>query len=96
MALIACPECGREVSTAAASCPNCGTPLRGSAPETVVAREGCFLQTLNIGCMGCGGIIALFILLAVLGGIFGGLFDNEPADPDLRVLDDSVAEAPQR
>lgn len=28
MALIACPECGRQVSSAAASCPHCGHPLR--------------------------------------------------------------------
>ncbi len=27
MALIACPECGREISTAAQSCPACGYPL---------------------------------------------------------------------
>lgn len=37
MALIACPECGREVSTAAKSCPACGFPVAeklpvGSAP----------------------------------------------------------------
>ena len=29
MALIDCPECGREISSSAASCPNCGYPLRG-------------------------------------------------------------------
>ena len=27
MSLIKCPECGREVSTAAKSCPNCGFPV---------------------------------------------------------------------
>ena len=27
MALIACPECGKEVSTEAAACPGCGYPL---------------------------------------------------------------------
>lgn len=27
MALILCPECGREISDAAAACPNCGFPL---------------------------------------------------------------------
>ena len=29
MALIKCPECGKEVSTNADTCPNCGTPLAG-------------------------------------------------------------------
>lgn len=27
MALINCPECGKEISDKAASCPNCGTPI---------------------------------------------------------------------
>ena len=27
MALVKCPECGREVSDAAASCPGCGHPI---------------------------------------------------------------------
>ena len=27
MAMITCPECGREVSDKAASCPNCGAPI---------------------------------------------------------------------
>lgn len=27
MALINCPECGKEVSDKAANCPNCGYPL---------------------------------------------------------------------
>src|SRR2546421_1673725 len=27
MALLACPECGRSVSSAATSCPHCGNPL---------------------------------------------------------------------
>ena len=28
MALISCPECSKQVSTQAQSCPNCGYPLR--------------------------------------------------------------------
>ena len=27
MALINCPECGKEISDQAVSCPNCGTPI---------------------------------------------------------------------
>ena len=30
MALINCPECGKEVSSTAVSCPHCGTPIAGS------------------------------------------------------------------
>lgn len=27
MALISCPECGKQISDKASSCPNCGTPI---------------------------------------------------------------------
>jgi hypothetical protein len=27
MALIACPECGKQVSNSAPACPNCGAPI---------------------------------------------------------------------
>ena len=27
MALITCPECGKEISSQASSCPNCGAPV---------------------------------------------------------------------
>ncbi|HXX31435.1 MAG TPA: PH domain-containing protein [Myxococcaceae bacterium] len=32
MALIACPECGKQVSSQAASCPHCGIGLAGARP----------------------------------------------------------------
>ena len=41
MALIYCPECGHEISTAAVACPNCGRPLsahRVPAAPPVVAQ----------------------------------------------------------
>lgn len=28
MAMISCPECGREISDQAATCPHCGTPIK--------------------------------------------------------------------
>lgn len=40
MALVECPECKRQVSTAAAACPGCGFPVRNtsaSAAETATA-----------------------------------------------------------
>ncbi len=52
MALIACPECGREVSDRAPSCPHCGVPLGAALPAaarpafsslgapTIVVRSG--------------------------------------------------------
>jgi membrane protein YdbS with pleckstrin-like domain len=43
MTLIACKECGKQVSTLAAFCPNCGAPPRGAAvaaPAPVAAVQG--------------------------------------------------------
>ena len=36
MALIKCPECGREISDKAAACPNCGCPLSEMITSGVV------------------------------------------------------------
>lgn len=56
MALMQCPECGREVSTHASSCPGCGYPLQPQPPTQsalqsthvwgrVVAALGAWLVT---------------------------------------------------
>jgi hypothetical protein len=55
MALINCPECGKEISDKAISCPNCGNPMRnnsasveiGDGEELLVFPE--LPQDLNIG-----------------------------------------------
>jgi len=42
MALIKCPECGKEISDKAPACPNCGIPLRREDRGTydvVITRE---------------------------------------------------------
>lgn len=40
MALINCPDCGKEVSTSAVACPNCGHPMATSpVEERTVVRE---------------------------------------------------------
>jgi membrane protein YdbS with pleckstrin-like domain len=40
MALISCPECGKEVSSRAASCPHCGFGLAGTAAPVAAAALG--------------------------------------------------------
>src|SRR5262245_9112134 len=39
MALIDCPECGRQVSTAAQACPSCGFPLAAQRAQPATARD---------------------------------------------------------
>lgn len=39
MAIIKCPECGKEISDKATSCPSCGFPLLKGQPEKEKAKE---------------------------------------------------------
>ena len=67
MAIIQCPECKSNVFDKAESCPNCAFPINSKfrteqAPES---KEGCFLQTLNIGCVIIFAINALIIVIGI-------------------------------
>src|SRR5437762_561907 len=47
MPVIACPDCGRDVSTLAPACPHCGRPSPGmSAPSTSAAPSSITEETL--------------------------------------------------
>lgn len=52
MALIKCPECGKEISDKAATCPNCGMPLRkedrGTYDVTITREKQRFLVNPKI------------------------------------------------
>ena len=39
MALIQCPECGKEISDKASTCPNCGCPIKVDKPATDNSSE---------------------------------------------------------
>ena len=54
--LIDCKECNNKVSDKAISCPNCGNVLNKAS----VKNDGCFIQTLNIG---CGIFLIIFLKL---------------------------------
>lgn len=67
-----CPYCAEEILIDAKKCKFCGEYLdenlrkQNKPPETkVVAKEGCFLQTLNAGCV--------FILILIGGIILAGI-----------------------
>lgn len=55
MPLVSCPDCRRDVSPRAPSCPHCGAPIaRGQAPLAEVhgaGTEGLFLKSMNLGCL---------------------------------------------
>ena len=39
MALIKCPECGKDVSTSAEACPHCGFPIKNNAANKQKAED---------------------------------------------------------
>ncbi len=75
MSLILCPECGHEVSTTAAACPNCARPMHApplAERKVVVAqpvdREGGF-PTWALIPIGLLGVVLMFVAyLAFRGG----------------------------
>ena len=50
MALVACPECTKQISTLAAACPHCGYPMQGKIVAQIKLPS---LQLRN--CMDCSG-----------------------------------------
>ena len=64
MAIIKCKECGQEISSKAENCPKCGNPINEKS------KEGCFLQTLNTGCL----FLVVFVLLVLVISIISSFF----------------------
>lgn len=65
MALISCPECLKKISDNAEYCPSCGFPI--NAPKVYKPKgTGCFMQTLNTGCL---IVVVIIIIAIVLAGI---------------------------
>lgn len=47
MALVKCPECGKEISSKAAACPNCGNPMPKQMCDIIFQR----LSTMMVAVM---------------------------------------------
>lgn len=64
MALIKCPECGKEISDKAKACPNCGCPLEQKEEPVNVQTHRYTVKKNNIGKV----IIAIMVfIIAVIG-----------------------------
>ncbi len=66
MALITCPDCNKTISDTAPTCPQCGRVMKSPVAPLKVKGEGCFLQTMNVGCAIVFAIIALIFIFAVM------------------------------
>lgn len=71
MALIKCPECGKEISDSAVSCPNCGTPIAARKAAAAARKD-----------QRSGKKAALILLgLILLLGFVGSLTKSRPSSP---------------
>ena len=74
MATKTCPYCNEEIQLEAKKCKHCGEYLdpklrRKNKSESNEPKEGCFLQTLNIGCIIVVIItVIIFVIFAVALG----------------------------
>lgn len=69
MALVNCPECGKQVSDLASSCPHCGCPLKGvSAPpgQSAPSNRGSGRRKTHPAVM----LLAIILLVGGVGGIY--------------------------
>ncbi len=58
MAIVQCPDCGKDVSTTAVSCPHCGFIPAPVAPPPRRRNGGCVPAVL----LGLGLVVGIFIL----------------------------------
>ncbi len=65
MALIKCPECGKEYSDKAPSCPNCGCPTNAESTSTSTQVPEKTKKSPK------GIIIGIICAVVIVGGIFG-------------------------
>ena len=56
MPLTNCPECGRQVSTAAEACPQCGHPMRYAAPAPAGPKCYACSAAATTRCQSCGAL----------------------------------------
>lgn len=88
MALVKCPDCGRDVSSEAPACPGCGRPMKSEAPPIAapppvaspVAPPPKKMSGFKKGCLYVGGaVVALFLVVGLLPTMLRGCGSPPPA-----------------
>lgn len=86
MALVKCPECGREVSERAKNCPACGYPISESKTDKPVQNKGEF-QTARLIISIIMLVFSVFVLFQSCAvGVANSLEDNGQADGGIGTL----------
>ena len=75
---MACPNCGTESSERTAFCTQCGA----SFPK----RRGTAKKILKWGGLGCGGLLGLFIVIAIIVGVTTGKPSPDEQETPTRAL----------
>jgi uncharacterized membrane protein YvbJ len=78
MALVKCPECGNQVSTAAASCPKCGAPVGSPGISTPLATIQQTSKRLKLHSL-FSSITLCIGLVWLIAGIAGGEAGASPS-----------------
>lgn len=81
MALIKCDECGKDVSSKAKSCPNCGNPISTKQFDRVCEKCGGYVYDDATTCVHCGKKLTSLNYverkkkntMSMVGFIFGGI-----------------------
>lgn len=100
MALIKCPECGKEVSDQAASCPSCGHPLKQkenaqSQMQQNGKQSNDRYRSQPVKKKGHGCLITVIIVVvffAIVGMIIGGTSDKTDSKEDIDAKSTKSAE----
>lgn len=72
--MIQCPECGKEISSEATVCPNCGAENKQAKENKSNKMQGFILGIVGVVGMVLFSITQEFILLGVgIGGIIGAI-----------------------
>lgn len=69
MALIHCPECKREVSDKAPTCPNCGAPIAPQPSAPIVVQQAPAKKLIGPAGIGCAVLLALFFIFYIIGEV---------------------------
>lgn len=82
MALTTCPDCGKQVSSAANACPNCGRPTVSSVKEPLPTKDPLRAAAYNFVLPGAGYFyvgragLGVAMLLMYFGPLYLVLFEG--------------------